>query len=179
MDASLRAALVEITRLFTDAGIPFQVGGSALLHSMGLVGRVGDLDLVFRPEDRDRLGRTLRRATGTPPVFDIRQEPGFVSSWRAGHRFGDVDLDMTGGIALGYPNGYVARLPFTPGSLWRLGEASVPLAPPADWLLVYRYHNPRRAALLEPHVPPAAWRALLAAIDAPEGFDGTVPVTPA
>lgn len=177
MRDAVRIALVEVTRLLAGAAIPFQVGGSALLHALGLVEEVRDLDLVFRPEDRDRLGATLERATGAVPAFDVRQEPGFVSTWRASHALGGVELDMTGGIALGYPSGFVARIPFTQGTRWDLDGEAVPLAPVADWLLVYRYHNPRRAVLIEPLVGPAEWRSLLGAIGAPAGFDGTVPVT--
>jgi hypothetical protein len=176
MDARVRSALVVVTELFQESGIDFQVGGSALLHALGLVERVGDLDLVFRSEDRTRLGDVLRQATGRSPAFDVRQEPGFVSTWRAAHRFRDVDLDMTGGIALEYPGGFVARLPHAEGSSWHIDGVTVPLAPLADWLLVYRHHKPGRAALLEPLVPAAEWDALLAAIEAPPGFDGSLPV---
>jgi hypothetical protein len=177
MDAAVRTVLIEVTRLLADAEVPFQVGGSALLHALGLVDRVGDLDLVFRADDRRVLGRVLQRETGEAPAFDVTQEPGFVSTWRAKLAWRGVELDMTGEIALRYPDGFVARIPFTQGSTWDLGGVPVPLAPPADWLLVYRYHNPSRAALLEPFVPAERWRELLLAIGARHGFDGTVPVT--
>jgi hypothetical protein len=173
VDAPTRNALVEVTRLLDHAGIPFQVGGSALLHALGLVDQVGDLDLVFRSRDREDLSTTLERATGAPPEFDVVQEPGFASAWRARHAYLGTDLDMTGGIALRYPGGFVARLPFTKGTTWDLDGVAVPLAPLSDWLLVYRYHNPQRGRVLEPLVPPEQWAALLAAIGAPAGFDGT------
>lgn len=174
MDTAFAAALIGVTRLLDQAGIPFQVGGSALLYALGLVDRVGDLDLVFRSRDREGLSGVLERATGSPPVFDVDQEPGFTSSWRAKHRYLGTELDITGGIALRYPGGFVARIPFTEGTTWELGGVAVPLAPLSDWLLVYRYHNPQRGRLLEPCVPAEQWAALLAVIGAPEGFDGTL-----
>ena len=71
----------------------------------------------------------------------------------------------------------MARIPFTKGATWDLEGVAVPLAPLSDWLLVYRYHDPERGRLLEPLVPAGQWAALVAAIGAPEGFDGIVPVT--
>jgi hypothetical protein len=164
--------MVNLTVLLAGAGIEFQVGGSALLHALGLIDRVRDLDVVFRVGDRERIGRALEAATGEAPRFDVRQEPGFVSGWRGTHRFHGVELDMTAGIALEYPDGFVARLPFRPGRVWDLGGVAVPLAPLTEWLLVYRWHNPSRSELLAPLVPDADWRGLLEEIGAPEGFDG-------
>jgi hypothetical protein len=175
VDDTTGRALKQLTTLLVDEGIPFQVGGSALLHALGLVERVGDLDVVFRSEDRDRVGAALRAATGVVPVFDVRQEPGFVSGWRAKHDFRGVELDMTASIALEYPDGFVARLPFREGPGWDFEGTPIPLAPLTDWLLVYRYHDPERARLLAPLVPDREWFEFLDLIDAPPGFDGHRP----
>jgi hypothetical protein len=172
VDDTTRRALAALTRVLAGEDVPFQVGGSALLYALGLVDEVGDLDVVFRPEDRVRLGTALLSATGVPPVFDVGQEPGFVSGWRASHRFRGVDLDMTAAVALRYREGFVARLPFRDGSVWDVEGTPVPLAPLTDWLLVYRYHNPARAELLEPFVAVEEWVEFLDVLGAPTGFDG-------
>jgi len=179
VDDTTRGALTALTRLLGDARIPFQVGGSALLHALGLVDEVGDLDVVVRPDDRARLGAALRSATGASPVFDVHQEPGFVSGWRASHRFCGADLDVTAAVALRYRGGFVARIPFRTGTTWELDGVSVPLAPLTDWLLVYRHHKPTRARLLEPFVAKEEWVEFLDLIGAPPGFDGFRPESPA
>lgn len=171
VDAPVVAALTSLSRTLAQARIPWQLGGSGLLRALGLVDTVRDLDCVFPPSVMDRLQVVLIAGTGVVPRFDARQEDGFVSAFRGRHRWQGVELDMTAGIALDYGEA-VANLPFTAGDRWVVDGVPVPLAPLEQWLLIYRFHNPIRARLLEPFVDPARWRAFLRSLDMPPGFTG-------
>ena len=52
MRAPLEAALEAVALRLTAAGVPFLLGGSALLDALGLDVEVRDVDLMLRPEDR-------------------------------------------------------------------------------------------------------------------------------
>ena len=52
MRAPLEAALEAVALRLAAAGVPFLLGGSALLDALGLDVEVRDVDLMLRPEDR-------------------------------------------------------------------------------------------------------------------------------
>jgi hypothetical protein len=148
VSAAVAAALEAVALRLQAAGIPFLLGGSALLHALGIPIGVGDLDLVLRPQDHDR----LRDAAGawwrgsTTETTEL-----FRSPWKATLDVGGVEVDALGGLAWA-AGGRVARMPFRAQGTWRCGAAEVPLAPAAAWLLLYERYRPDRAAALAPHV---------------------------
>ena len=171
MDATVQAALESFGRSCRMAGIPWQLGGSGLLFSLGLVDAVRDLDVVFPADVMDQLAEVVEESTGSAPSFSARQEDGFVSGFRGQHHWDGVELDMTAGIALDYGT-LTVRLPFEPGGLWMVGDEEIPLAPLDQWLLIYRFHNPERAALLDGAVGEPGWADLVARLGLPDGFSG-------
>ena len=149
MQAPLEAALEAVALRLHAAGIPFLLGGSALLDALGLDVEVGDVDLMLRPEDRGRFEAACARwlvATTT--------EPGEVlsSEWKATLDVDGVEVDGLGG--LGFTGG--PRVPFRGGGSRRYGSAPVELCAPELWWALYRAYKPEKAALLEPLVPEAA-----------------------
>ena len=171
VESRVGAALVSLGRALGTAGIPWQLGGSGLLHAMGLVDTVRDLDVVFPPEAMDPMTVVLREHTGVEPTFTARQEDGFVSGFRGRHEWDGVELDVTAGITLDY-GGLVVRLPFSAGREWMFGGEVIPLAPLEQWLLIYRFHNPVRSRLLAPLVVDEAWESLVTGLGLPRGFTG-------
>ena len=139
-------ALETVALRLAGAGIPFLLGGSGLLHHLGLDVPVRDVDLVLRSEDRGR----FEDAIGEWLVC-VSTEPGPVmrSAWVATLDVGGVEVEGLGGLAV-LSDGEVVRLPFrAAGTVW-VGDAEVPLADPAVWWAVYRAYKPERAELLEP-----------------------------
>jgi hypothetical protein len=147
---AVAAALEAVALRLRDAGIPFLLGGSALLHALAIDVEVGDLDLVLRPEDHDR----LREAAGgwwrgsTTETTEL-----FRSPWKATLEIDGVTVDALGGLAWA-AGGRVVRMPFRAEGSWRCGAAEIPLSPAAAWLLLYERYRPDRAAALAPHVSP-------------------------
>jgi hypothetical protein len=146
------AALEAVALRLREAGIPFLLGGSALLHALGIPVEVGDVDLVLRPEDHDR----LREAAGgwwrgsTTETTEL-----FRSPWKATLEVGGVEVDGLGGLA--WADGdRIARMPLRAEGTWRCGAAEIALAPAGAWLLLYERHRPDRAALLSSHLPAGA-----------------------
>jgi hypothetical protein len=166
MRSETRRALAVMSRHLGRAAISFRLGGSGLLYALGLVERVGDLDLVFESRSRRALGAVLADLTGTEPDFGAGQEPGFVSAWRCTHQLSDQSLDLTGGVAVRLGSGRVVDLPYAAGATWALGATTIPLAPPEQWWLIYRVHGAdERAALAGRAARPGAIESLLAELD--------------
>ena len=143
--AALRAVAVRLR----EAGIPFVLGGSALLHALGAKVQVGDIDLVLRAVDRER----LRAAAGDWwRAITTEQTPLFRSAWKATLDVGGVPVEALGGLA--WADGdRVLEMPFRAEGTWRCGDVEVPLAPAADWLALYRLYRPDRAAELAAVLP--------------------------
>jgi hypothetical protein len=150
----LAAALEAVALRLQGAGVPFLLGGSALLHALGLDVAVRDLDLVARPQDRE----ALEAAAGDWLVATTtEQTPLWRSPWKAQLAVGGAEVEVLGGLAWTLADdGPVATMPFRAEGIWRCGAAEVPLAPAAHWLLLYERYRPERAAALEPLVTPAA-----------------------
>jgi hypothetical protein len=161
----LAAALEAVALRLQAAGVPFLLGGSALLHALGLDVTVHDLDLVARPQDRAALETAASDwlvATTTEPT------PLWRSPWKAELAVGGVAVDVLGGLGWTLADGGpVARMPFRAEGAWRCGAAAVPLAPAAHWLLLYERYRPERAAALAPLVTPAARAAAAAELIRP------------
>jgi hypothetical protein len=148
---AVAAALEAVALRLGGAGIPFLLGGSALLHARGVPVAVGDLDLVLRPADHD----PLRAAAGawwggsTTETTEL-----FRSPWKATLDVDGVQVDALGGLAWAV-GGRVARMPFTAHGTWRCGTTDIALSSAAAWLLLYERYRPDRAAALAPHVSAA------------------------
>jgi hypothetical protein len=145
------AALDAVAERLREHDVPFLLGGSGLLHALGIDVPVRDIDLMLRAEDR---GRFEAAAGGWLVTVTTDPGPVLTSVWKA-------TLDVLGGEVeglggLGFAGGPV--LPFRAGGEWR----GVPLAAPEIWWAAYRAYKPDRAALLEPLVPDAARQRILA-----------------
>ena len=155
MRAPLEAALGSVAARLSSHGVPFLLGGSALLDALGLDVEVRDVDLMLRPEDR----AAFEAACGEWLVA-VTTAPGEVltSAWKATLDVGGVEVEGLGG--LGFSGG--PAVPFRAAGARRYGEADVPLCDPAIWWALYRVYKPEKAALLEPLVPEAARARILA-----------------
>jgi len=149
----LASALATVAGRLQAAGIPFLLGGSALLDALGLDVAVGDLDLVARPEDRAAIEAVTAPwwQTTSTEVTGV-----FRSPWKATLDVDGVEVELLGGLAWTLSDGGpVATMPFRAEGSVRAGEIDVPLAPAAHWLLLYERYKPERAAQLAPLVSPA------------------------
>jgi hypothetical protein len=140
------AALETVAARLQAEAIDFLLGGSALLHALGVEVAVGDIDLVLRPGDRAAVeALPWWRATTTEPTELMR------SAWKATLDVDGVAVDAIGGLAWREGERVVA-MPFRAAGTWRCGAVDVPLAPAAHWLLLYERYKPERARQLAPLV---------------------------
>ena len=144
------AALDAVAGRLREHGVPFLLGGSGLLHALGLDVPVRDIDLMLRAKDR---GRFEAAAGGW--LVGVTTDPGPVltSAWKATLEVDGAEVEGLGG--LGFAGGPV--LPFRAAGTWR----GVPLCAPEIWWAAYRAYKPDRATLLEPLVPPEARAGIL------------------
>ena len=147
MRAPLEAALEAVALRLGEAGIPFLLGGSALLDALGLEVEVRDVDLMLRPQDRARF-----EAACSGWLVSVTTEPGetLTSDWKATLDVDGAEVEGLGG--LGVRGG--AAAPFRAAGSRRYGGADVPLCDPAVWRDLYRAYKPEKAALLEAYLTP-------------------------
>jgi hypothetical protein len=151
----LAAALEAVALRLQAAGVPFLLGGSGLLHALGLPVAVRDLDLVLRPGDED----ALRAAAGAWWRSLTREGTALLRSpWKAELAVGGAAVECLGGLAWAEGERTVT-MPFRAEGTWRCGGTDVPLAPAAHWLLLYEHHRPDRAAQLAAALAPGAREA--------------------
>jgi len=142
MREPLEAALEAVAVRLAGDGIPFLLGGSALLDALGLDVEVRDVDLMLQPEDRASF-----EAACIGWLVGVTTEPGPVltSAWKATLDVGGEEVEGLGG--LGVAGGPAA--PFRAAGSRRYGAVDVPLCDPAVWLELYRAYKPEKARLLE------------------------------
>jgi hypothetical protein len=150
------AALEAVAARLTADGVPFLLGGSGLLHALGLDVPVRDIDLVVRPDARAAVEALPWWVTTTVEPTELMR-----SAWKATLDVDDVEVDAIGGLAW-VADGRVATMPFRAEGTWRCGAVDVPLAPAAHWLLLYERYKPDRARLLAPLVGEGRRAAALA-----------------
>src|SRR5918993_5924925 len=131
MRAPLEAALEAVALRLHAAGVPFLLGGSALLDALGLDVEVRDIDLMLRPSDRAAF-----EAACADWLVSVTTEPGEVlsSDWKATLDVRGVEVEGLGG--LGFAGG--AAVPFRAGGSRRYGSAQVALCAPEVWWALYR-----------------------------------------
>jgi hypothetical protein len=153
MRGPLEAALEAVALRLAAAGVPFLLGGSALLDALGLDVEVRDVDLMLRPGDR-----TGFEAACAEWLVSATTEPGEVlsSDWKATLNVDGVEVEGLGG--LGFTGG--ATVPFRAGGSRMYGAAPVALCAPEVWWALYRVYKPEKAALMEPILPESA-RAMI------------------
>jgi hypothetical protein len=149
------AALQAVAARLAAGGIGFLLGGSGLLHALGLDVAVRDIDLVLRSEDRAAVeALPWWVATTTEPTELMR------SAWKATLEVDGVEVEALGGLAW-WTGERVATMPFRAEGTWRCGDVDIPLAPAAHWLLLYERYKPARARELAPLVGAARRAAAL------------------
>jgi hypothetical protein len=150
------AALDAVAARLREHDVPFLLGGSGLLHALGIDVPVRDIDLMLRAEDRERFeaaaGDWLETVT-------TDAGPVLTSAWKATLDVDGCEVEGLGG--LGFAGGPV--LPFRAGGTWR----GVPLAAPEIWWAAYRVYKPDRAAMLEPFVPAGDRARILSELEPP------------
>ena len=137
--------------------IPFALGGSGMLHLLGLTDEVGDLDLQAPTAAHD----AVREAAGRWWVDSHRETRRiWRSAWIAQLQVGREPVEVIGGLAL-IDDGGVRRIPLRATRDADVDGVPIPLADPALWWVVYRAYRPDKAGLLEQVVSATARRRAL------------------
>jgi hypothetical protein len=116
--------LLEVASILRQAGVEFALGGSGLLHALGLADDVGDWDLTT---DAD-LGMICRIFASLP--YELHGPAGVHTDTKLQFFSGMVELIV--GMAFQTPVG-ICHLPTFPAGEWR----GVPLASPETWAAAY------------------------------------------
>src|SRR4051794_40778744 len=141
MRAPLEAALEAVAPRLHDHGLPFLLGGSALLDALGLDVEVGDVDLMLRRQDREAF-----EAACAAWIVGVTDAPGPVltSAWKATLDVGGVEVEALGG--LGFTGG--APGPVPAAGARGDGRARGPPLGAAVWAGVFRAHKTEEGGAL-------------------------------
>ncbi|MGE5673726.1 MAG: hypothetical protein ACM3XM_07540 [Mycobacterium leprae] len=121
--------LLTVADALRRAGIPFALGGSGLLHSLGLVSEVHDWDLTT-----DSPLPVVAAALGDLPwVRAAHGEQRYATDYRLAIAVAGVSIDLMGSFAIRTEAG-VCHLPTIPVSTWE----GVPVGSPEVWAVAYR-----------------------------------------
>jgi hypothetical protein len=151
------ASIARLGARLSDHGLPYRLGGSALLYALDLLGSLDEVAVMLHPAD-------LKPARDATQAWWQGEGEGMRGRWRTrwiAHLDVDgVHVDLLGGLAFD-ERGHLVRVPMRLGGAWVVAGTVVPLADPAAWWLVYRQWQPERASLLQSVLSPAARRAVL------------------
>jgi hypothetical protein len=145
--ANLSRQLSELCTLLTP--YQFGIGGSCLLHHLGLDVQPGDIDIVCTEAHFSAIADVLH-AQGYQLQI-VPPHPDYASAHFA--RFSRADshnIDLMAGIAV-RQHGGIRQWSFNPQRChWQNGICWMP---PADWLQLYQLFNrPQRVAQLKRHL---------------------------
>ncbi len=141
----IQSALTALALRLDDAGVSYQLGGSAMLRLDGFDVPVGDLDIVVEASARAAVESILTASTEGLSAEPWRSAWFLRADWPVGEA--SVAVDVIGGLAL-VIDGRVVDFPFEVARLVELGDVKVPLAPLHHWYHLYRIHDPAKAALV-------------------------------
>jgi hypothetical protein len=123
------APLLAVTQALTAAGIESALGGSGLLHSLGLIAEVRDWDLTTEAS----LEQVQRALAAFPLDFPEHAGGRYATGYRIAICAGGVDIDLMGTFAVRTAAG-VCHLPTLTCGMWQ----GVPVGSPEVWAVAYR-----------------------------------------
>ena len=141
----IRSVLADLATRFELAGVPYVLGGSAMLRLNGLEVTVGDLDIVVDGSSRHAIESMLGEFSEPPSREPWRSQWFLRSEWSVAGA--SVPVDIIGDMAL-MIDGEETGFPFDVERYADIGGASIPLAPLRQWYHLYRVHDPLKAILV-------------------------------
>ncbi len=126
-----------MAQVLASASIPYAVGGSCLLYSLGLADRMHDVDFTI---DAD-LAQVLRALRGLTWHHAQHGDPPFASAYRLTIAISGPAVDLIGSFAIETAVG-VCHLPTLVHSMWR----GLPVASPEVWAVAYHLMKRREQA---------------------------------
>ncbi|GGO03692.1 hypothetical protein [Saccharibacillus kuerlensis] len=136
--------LNRVTRLLSQAGVDYVVGGSGMLFGLGLTDKVRDWDLMTEASENE-----IRMALDSLTLVD---ESGPSELYGSGCKLGieetEPEVEIIVGFAIRTESG-ICRLPALPGGIRR----GLRIASPEVWLAAYTLMGrSEKAALLEEYL---------------------------
>jgi Fe-S cluster biogenesis protein NfuA len=141
----IRSVLADLATRLDLAGIPYVLGGSAMLQLSGLDVTVGDLDILVDGSSRHAIESMLADYREPQSTDPWRSQWFLRSEWSAAGA--SLPVDVIGDMAL-MIDGEAVFFPFDVERFADIGEARVPLAPLRQWYHLYRVHDPAKAILI-------------------------------
>ena len=127
MQSSLESLLV-LTKLLEQADIPYALGGSGLLYSLGMIDRVRDWDLTTEASFAEVMSVLGQFEHTASPSGDFP----FASSYRIAFRHAQPEIDLFGNFSIQTESG-LCRLPAIPTFCWE----GVHVGSPEVWFVAY------------------------------------------
>jgi hypothetical protein len=132
---SWQAALLNIDRAFSNAGVFYALGGSAMLCLHGLETIARDLDLFVRIEDKDKAHAIL---CSIGEQIDAPTKPEYETKHFSKYRIENIETDLMADFAVRTKHG-LASYPSAAlrAKLVSLDQRAIPCMLLEDWLYLY------------------------------------------
>lgn len=170
MRDGLRSALAAVVRRLDD--VPYRLGGSAMLSLRGLPIAPEDIDIQVNSQDRE----AVLAAVGDWLVsLDATDDGGQVTSeWLATLDVDSEKVEIMADLAVRSGASRWA-LPLRGADTAEVDGATVALADPGPWVVLYAVYRPATAGLLAPLVTAEDRDALLRELPAAMGIEWPFP----
>jgi Fe-S cluster biogenesis protein NfuA len=146
LEPNTARALARVAGWLDTAGVPYAVGGSALLALLGLDVTVADLDLQVPGSAREAV-----EAAPWPRLSPKHPDPRFPSDWLLRFKVGATAVEVIGEMRARI-DGRVVEIPLDGGERVAVAGREVVLAPAGPWYHLYRMYRPERARALRDHM---------------------------
>jgi hypothetical protein len=158
--------LLQVVNALQTKGITAALGGSGLLHSLGLVDSVRDWDLTT-----DAPLEQVSAALGDIPWHMVRHgDQDYGTAYRINITPDGADIDLMGSFAVRTEAG-LCRLPTLVSSVWN----GVPVGSPEVWAVAYQLiGRPPKAQLLSDYLHRNGYRSEVKAVLLAEPLPETV-----
>jgi len=143
LSRSIGIALAQASGALSGADVPHAVGGSVLLHALGIPVEPRDVDILTAPRWRAEVAAALDWERLPPPPPSNFLASAWIDRFQAEGVVVEVMADMT--VLTGE---HRFTVPVGGGRSFTVDGVDVPLGDPVAWLVVYRVIRPERAEAL-------------------------------
>lgn len=136
MTNTMQKSLIKIAKVLNQAHVKWAVGASLMLHSLGLVEDVNDIDIVVALEDIDKVIEVLESIATHIPVPNKEE---YVTRYFDSFNVDGVDMDVMAGFRIQHTEGIYEFL-LDDASIVRrqtIEGIEIPYTSIEDWYVAY------------------------------------------
>jgi hypothetical protein len=136
MTEQMKESLLKIAKILNEAEVTWGVGASLMLHSLGIVEEVNDIDIMVAIKDKDKAVKVLEKIANHIPT---PQKDEYETRYFGTFEVDGTDLDVMSGFRIKHSDG-VYEFPMDEQSVVKnevIDGIRIPYTSLEDWLVAY------------------------------------------